>query len=54
MKFVLMANDYGPFKKDKSYQVRKEGRDWVRLKANGKSYHVSKVFTYEDPFVVLT
>lgn len=47
--FILMKDNYGPFKKNCSYRAIKEGRDWVECKSNGKVYFIPKSFTYPNP-----
>ena len=54
MKFALFVEDYGPFKKDQSYIVQNEGKDWLACKNGGKIYFVNKGFTHPNPFSYLT
>lgn len=53
MKFALMIDNYGPFKRHKSYEIAGEGCDWVRLKSRGKSIYVGKHLIHPDPFEFL-
>lgn len=53
MKFALMEESYGPLKKGKSYEVLHEGKDYFKVKRNGKPMYVSKEFVDPDPFAYL-
>jgi hypothetical protein len=53
MKFALMTDKYGPFKKNQSYVQVDEGYDWVLLRNKGKLIYVGKWLIHDDPFSVL-
>jgi len=53
MKFALMIDNYGPFKRHKSYEVCEEGYDWARLKSKGKSIYVGTHLIHPNPFEFL-
>jgi hypothetical protein len=53
MKFALMLENFGPFKGLKSYEIKEEGYDWVRLSSKGQTYYVGKHLIHPDPFSYL-
>ena len=53
MKFALMLDNYGPFRKGRSYFVVNEGKDWYLTRNNGSNYYVMKDFVDPDPFAYL-
>lgn len=48
-----MIDDYGPFRKNQSYFVMNEGRDWVQCKNSGKGYYIPKSFIHPNPYNLL-
>lgn len=52
-KYALMIDDWGPFVEGRSYEIYQSGKDWVKIKSQGRMYCVSKSLIHPNPHAIL-